>query len=297
VGAVASPVRTEFRAMGTDCDIVIHGGPADLDVLAEAHVRDLDAQWSRFRSDSELALLNVLAGTGRVPASPTMRVLVRAMLAAFQITNGLCDASVHDSVIGIGYDADFDAVVARGTTPVASVTGPPPGLTGVEVGRDWVSLPDGVHLDSGAVGKGLGADLVASRIMAAGAAGCAVNLGGDVVIRGTTIDGSPWVVGVDDARNPGESLLGFELPEGGAIATSSILKRRWADKHHVIDPRTGDSARTDICQATVIANEGWLAEAAATAALLLGSHKAPVWMAEHDLHGLLVTTDNHVIEV
>jgi thiamine biosynthesis lipoprotein len=297
VGTAVSPVRSSFRAMGTDCEVITHGGPEDLDILAEAHVRELDASWSRFRADSELCRLNAQAGTGRVHATTTMRVLVRTMVSAYTLTQGLCDASVLDSIINVGYNDDFDAVMARSDQPVHSVGRTPPGLTGVEVGRDWVSLPSGVRLDSGAVGKGLAADLVAGRLMAAGAFGCAVNLGGDIVVAGRTIDDSPWLITVDDSRNPGESLAAYELPNGGAIATSSTLKRRWGTKHHIIDPRTGDSSDTDVCQSTVITNSGWWAEAAATAALLLGAVQGATFMEQHEVHGLLVTTGGNVVEV
>jgi thiamine biosynthesis lipoprotein len=188
-------------------------------------------------------------------------------------------------------------VMARSEQPNHSVGRTPPGLTGVDVGRDWVSLPSGVRLDSGAVGKGLAADLVAGRLIAAGAIGCAVNLGGDIVVAGRTIDDSPWVINVDDSRNPGEALTAYELPNGGAVATSSTLKRRWGTKHHIIDPRTGDSSDTDVCQSTIIANSGWWAEAAATAALLLGAEQGAAFIEQHEIHGLLVTTGGNVVEV
>jgi thiamine biosynthesis lipoprotein len=297
MSTAVSPVLTSFRAMGTDCEVIIHGGPEDLDILAEAQVRELDASWSRFRDDSELCRLNAKAGTGRVPATTTMRVLVRTMVSAYTLTQGLCDASVLDSIIDVGYNDDFDAVMARSEQPTHGVGRTPPGLTGVEVGRDWVSLPSGVRLDSGAVGKGLAADLVAGRLIAAGAFGCAVNLGGDIVMAGRTIDDSPWLINVDDSRNPGEALTAYELPNGGAVATSSTLKRRWGTKHHIIDPRTGDSSETDVCQSSIIANSGWWAEAAATAALLLGAEQGAAFIEQHEIHGLLVTTDGNVVEV
>lgn len=297
MGTVGSPVRIEFRAMGTDCEVVIHGGPPDLEVLAEAHVRELDTAWSRFKTDSELSLLNAQAGTGQVRASTAMRVLVRTMVSAYTLTDGLCDASILDSVIAAGYDQDFDDVAAR-TTHTADIVGvTPPGLTGVEVGRDWVSLPAGVHLDSGAVGKGLGADLVTGRLIAAGAQGCVVNLGGDVVFAGQTLDGTPWSVAVDDSRHPGQALAAYDLPNGGAVATSSTLKRQWGGAHHIIDPRTGLPSATTVCQSSVIADSGWWAEAAATAALLLGAEQGAQFLEQRGLHGLLVTTDGAVVEV
>jgi thiamine biosynthesis lipoprotein len=64
----------------------------------------------------------------------------------------------------------------------------------------------------------------------------------------------------------------------------------WANgRHHVIDPRTGDVARTDLVQATIAAATGWWAEDAATTALLLGSEKAAEWLDENELVHVLMT--------
>ena len=133
--------------------------------------------------------------------------------------------------------------------------------------------------------------------MNAGADGVLVNLGGDIVFAGAPGSDAPWVIAILDERLPVDAAdravrhLEFEAgTDHGAVATSTTLKRVWADgRHHVIDPRTGDVARTDLVQATIAASTGWWAEVAATTALLLGSEKASPWLDENELVHVLMT--------
>ena len=71
------------------------------------------------------------------------------------------------------------------------------------------------------------------------------------------------------------ALVGLD---GGAIATSTTLLRRWTvggeTKHHLIDPSTGEPSDSDITFATVIAAEAWEAEVLAKAVLLRGTERA-----------------------
>jgi thiamine biosynthesis lipoprotein len=70
---------------------------------------------------------------------------------------------------------------------------------------------------------------------------------------------SGWRVGIEDPA--GRGLAGAEPVAGvalaaGAVATSSVSVRRWTSPdgdpvHHLIDPRTGTSARTGLLAVTV----------------------------------------------
>ena len=58
-------------------------------------------------------------------------------------------------------------------------------------------MPDGIGFDPGGVGKGLAADLVVDAVMADGAGGACVNLGGDLAVRGVGPHGGGWTVTVE----------------------------------------------------------------------------------------------------
>jgi thiamine biosynthesis lipoprotein len=164
--------------------------------------------------------------------------------------------------------------------------------------RSTVALPAGVGLDPGAIGKGLAADIVAEELLAAGASGVLVNLGGDVSLAGEPADGEPWSIGIEDERVPVDhpdrvlEAIAVAGPRAG-VATSTTLKRRWAQgrRHHVLDPRTGRMSTGDLVQVTVVAATACAAEWSATAALLQDPEDAAAWLREHGLPAILMTDE------
>jgi thiamine biosynthesis lipoprotein len=149
----------------------------------------------------------------------------------------------------------------------------------VSIDAETVSRPPGVALDSGGLGKGLAADLVADRLRAL--ASYAVECMGDVRVGGAPralrIAG-PW----DD------DILAELAITDGAAATSGVTRRGW----HLIDPGTGRPARTGILQATALAPTALEAEVRAKAALLAG----PAAVGDHLPHGgLLVLAGGEVV--
>ena len=301
MGSELQSATRAFRAMGTDCELIVYGaGAEEFVAMGVQRVELLEQCWSRFRSSSELTHLNSLAGTGPVDVSEDLLTLVDIMLEAWKSTGGLFDPTVINSMNALGYDRDFASVIARDA--IAAVTAQvtrAPGMGDVVINEEamTISLPAGVGVDPGAIGKGLAADIIVEELMNAGADGVLVNLGGDIVFAGAPGSDAPWVIAILDERLPVDAAdrvvrhLEFEAgTDHGAVATSTTLKRVWADgRHHVIDPRTGDVARTDLVQATIAASTGWWAEVAATTALLLGSEKASPWLDENELVHVLMT--------
>jgi thiamine biosynthesis lipoprotein len=148
-----------------------------------------------------------------------------------------------------------------------------------------------VGFDSGGIGKGLGADMVAAALRRQGATAAMVNLGGDLCADGAPVDG-PWKVELDNPFDPtGPSAVQLVLKDR-ALATSTSLVRRWQqqgqERHHLIDPRTGSPCESDVASVSVIAEHGWLAEALAKAALLAGVDRARSLIADNAATGLVV---------
>jgi len=120
-----------------------------------------------------------------------------------------------------------------------------------------------------------------------------VSVAGD--LPGAAPDGRPWAVAVSE--RPGaaaESLVA--LTEGG-LATSSTQVRRWTSggvrRHHLLDPRTGLPAEGPWRTVTAVGRDCLAANAATTAALVLGAD-AVDWLREHDVAARLVGRDGVV---
>lgn len=270
------------RAMGSDLHVIVWAR-SSADRLAELAVRRvelLEQCWSRFRPDSELHLLHARSGYGPVPVSEDLHRLVSALIDAWSWSEGDVDATVLGSMVAMGYDRDFESLRAA-PLPLSWERVPGHGMAGVGVMAGTVSLPRGVGLDPGAIGKGLAGDIVTADIAGAGASAVLVSIGGDVVTHGTPHDAGAWHVSLRDDRTAGRDEIDVVTLAGDAraVATSSTLRRRWSHRHHVLDPRSGAPVESDVVQATVVADCGWRAEAGATVALVRGS-ASDSWLAE-----------------
>lgn len=268
--------------MGSDLHVVTWATGAAAERLADlavTRIEILEQCWSRFRPDSELNRLNSAAGCGPVTVSEDMHRLVHTLIRAWEWSEGDVDATVLGGMVSLGYDEDFAVVAALSPLHRGAVT-PAPGMHHVVLGADSVALPAGTGLDPGAVGKGLAGDIATAELAAAGAHAVLIGIGGDVVTHGTPPDSDHWRVSMRDDRHPRcDEVRVVELAgDQRAVATSSVLRRRWADHHHVLVPGTGRPTDGDVVQATVVADRGWRAEAAATLALVRGGDGA-AWLA------------------
>ena len=264
-----------FRAMGTDCTVVVIDGPLGLAAFAETEIARCEARWSRFQESSEICRLNALAGSGFVAVQRDTFAIVERAVDLWHCTDGWFDPTVLDALIAAGYDASYELV--RDRQPFAHTGSPQraPGCDGIEfdLDRSAVRLPHGVHLDLGGLGKGFAADLVADRIMERGARGVCVELGGDIRVRGDGPDDEGWAIEVEDPFDDRSTLFTANLDDD-AVVTSSRLFRRWSttggEAHHLIDPMSGASAWTGIAAVIVRSRDATLAEGVAKAALVAG---------------------------
>ncbi len=295
--------EARVRAMGADAHLVLVGGDPVLLDDARAHLELLEARWSRFRQSSELCRLDAHPGRPVVVSRDTFAVIARAVDAWWR-TGGRFDPTVLPALCNIGYDRDFASVLA-GTGPgerarAFDAPRPTPGCAGVVLDATVcaVTLPEGVQLDLGGIGKGYAADLVASALLAAGAVGACVNLGGDLRCVGRSPDADAWTVTVDDPLGTGTGSL---VVADGGVATSSRLRRAWKQGdesvHHLIEPATGASARTGLASVTVVAGESWWAEVLAKAAFVAGPVVGADLICDSGATGLFVHDDGRVQEL
>lgn len=265
---IGGVIERSFRAMGTDVHIVVCGAPPLLAAACQ-RVHDLEARWSRFLPGSEVSALNRQAGRA-VSVSPETVELVRRAIDGWRMSGGSIDPTVLGAVLRAGYTVSFDQLDAAQETPLMRLA---TGCHQIEVLGGTVRLPAGVGFDPGGIGKGLAADIVVAEAITGGADGICVNLGGDLRVAGSAPGGGAWTITIEDpwTRRPLEQV-GLC---GGAVATSSTLRRTWKVgaeiRHHLIDPATGVPSESDLVSATVLAGEGWMADVLAKAVLLRGS--------------------------
>ena len=278
--------RHAFRAMGTDMELLLDA-PRGADSLlalasAECEIRRLEAVFTRFREDSQLSMLN--RRETRV-VGPELAELTALSLVARTRSGGRFDPTVHDAMVSAGYDRTFDELTGRVAVTRAPVRCG--GAVTVDLESGVIDLEPGFCLDLGGIAKGYAADRVCDLLSQLGP--CLVDAGGDIAVRG-----GGWPVGIETP----DGVITIELSDG-AVATSGVDRRRWqttgGEAHHLIDPRTGRPAETDLVRVTVVADTATAAEALATSLVLAGAERA---RCEADAVGrpaLLVTSDGRTI--
>jgi FAD:protein FMN transferase len=289
--------RLEFHAMGCQM-LAILEAPNPSAQRRLGRVPQWFEAWedhlSRFRPESELSRLNRSTGH-MVSVSPTLWSVFQAARQAEQLSSGLVTPTVLDAMLASGYDASFETLANGSQAHRQQVAAPLPGLAGIryDIEKRSLQVPAGIGLDFGGVAKGWAAQQAVQRLQAYGS--CLVDAGGDIAVSGLGQGGQPWKIGVADPLHPDQDLAELLVGRCG-VATSGRDRRRWQQegvwRHHIIDPRSGLPAETDVLSATVVAPDLIWAEIAAKTAFILGSQDGLSWIEKHPaLAGILVLED------
>lgn len=252
-------LRHAFHAMGTEMELLL-GAEDDAPLVeAELELRRLERLLSRFLPESELSRLNV---AGSLEVGSELLELTELALAARERTSGRFDPTVHDALVRAGYDRSFE-LLDEASPPVERAGRQCGGGVDVDRGTGRIALEPGYRLDLGGIAKGWAADRVLARLGESGPA--LVNVGGDIAATG-----APWPVGVETPDVP----LTLQIERGG-VATSGRDRRVWQrdglERHHLIDPATGEPAVGDLLTVTVAASSAAEAEVLATKLFLAGT--------------------------
>ncbi len=261
--------------------------------LAIAEVARIESKYSRYREDSVVSRINTNAGGDPVEIdAETARLLDfadachRQSGGAFDPTSGVLRRAWHFDILQVPD--------AQALEPLLALIG----WARVERDAGHIRLPrSGMELDFGGFGKEYAVDRAAAVLHEAGIASACVNLAGDLAILGAQPDGSPWRVGIRHPRR--EGLIATLPVSSGAMATSGDYERFIevdGVRHcHVLDPRTGSSAR-GFQSVTVHATSCLVAGSAATIAMLEGARDGLEWLRSLGLAHFCVLHDGAVAD-
>ncbi|KUM84249.1 MULTISPECIES: FAD:protein FMN transferase [Streptomyces] len=293
------PAEAVFPALGTTATLLVTAPSAlaAAEAVLRAELAAVDLTCSRFRPDSELTRVNLAAGT-TVTVSERFAEALDAALRTAELTGGAVDPTVGRAVIALGYDRTFSSLRPDDVRPLP-VFRPAPGWRSIvwNARTRRLRLPPDTYLDLGSSAKALTADRAARRAAAAVGCGVVVNLGGDLAVAGTPPDGGWRIALADDHAVPARSRCPAVAVTNGALATSGVRVRTWRRAgrtvHHIVDPVTGEPAVPVWHTVTVAAADCVDANAASTAAIVLG-HSAEGWLRRTGLPARLVAPDGQV---
>ena len=137
------------------------------------------------------------------------------------------------------------------------------------------------ELDFNAIAQGYSVDIIADFLSCKGVSAYLIDVGGEVIAKGTKPDGTPWVVGVE--RPAEEQFAERQIDIAVNLHNESIVTsgnyRKFYEKDgvkysHTIDPLTGYPVNHSLLSVSVVADSAWKADAFATAFMAMGMEKA-----------------------
>lgn len=245
-----------FAALGSTCCVLGIGLSDERLEGARRAVLTAHHRWSRFEPESDVSALNVNAGRW-VAVPHDLETLLRFAIGAWMVSAGLVHAGVERQLVAAGYSRPLSE---RQPSPAGALRARPvPPLPALlEVARGRARVQPGFGIDLGGLAKGWLADQLAEQL----AGNCLVNLGGDLRAIGEGPEGRGWPVAIGD---------GVVLLTDHGAATSGTSRRRWGPGlHHLIDPRSGLPAASDLELVSAVTATAARAEVTSKGALLAG---------------------------
>ena len=224
----------------------------------------------------------------------------RAAKKIYLETDGNFDCSIRPIVDAWGfYENSNDSFMIVDPLSIPSLL-KDVGYDRITLANDTLSLPEGMSLDFNSIAQGFTVDVISVFLKEMGINNYLIELGGELLSQGKNADGNIWRIGVDKPSEQIDNNQRFQFIldlENRALATSGSYRKFYeidgVKYSHTIDPFTGYPVQNRLLSATVIHKSCMLADAYATAFMVLGVKKSKEFaLANTDLEIYLVYTDN-----
>ncbi len=285
--------------MGTRCAVELwsedkaRGEAAIASVFADMH--RIDRLMSTWKEDTEISLVNREGSKHPVKISAELFRLLQESVQYSELTHGAFDITYAS----VGYLYDFKKGVHPDQKAIDAAL---PGINWRHMNLDPKKLTvyferAGMRIDLGGIAKGYSVDKGIEILQKQGVTRAMVNAGGDTRIIGDRF-GRPWVVGVRDPDHEGKTFLKLPLTDT-AFSTSGDYERYFDEDgkrfHHIIDPKTGDSARK-VRSVTIISGTATRTDALTKSVFIMGAEEGIAFINTlSDVDAVAVAPDGRVL--
>jgi FAD:protein FMN transferase len=275
------PVELHGSTMGTTWTVTL-GGPPDEAQIARAEsiiaeiLAEVDAALSGWNAASEISAINRSAETGWIALSEALYTVLDAGRAVQEETGGAFDVTVAPLVALWEFGAEPTMAGSPSDAQIAaarSLVGPRMLELRAEP-RMARKRAAGVRLDVDAIAPGYAVDRISEELLAIGYEHHIVEIGGEVRCQGRGPGGRAWRIAVERPQTGARTAQAVVALDGLGISTSGdyrdfrVLEGRRIS--HAIDPRSGHPVTHALASVSVVHKSAMLADAYATALMVLG---------------------------
>lgn len=271
-------------------------------------LNDLEQEELSWRvENSEVTRINAAAGEGQTPVSPVMAGWLERCLQISEESAGAFDVSIGclsrlwdiDTWAAAEDPQDYELPEQEAITQALATAGWQEIQLEQRADGALVSIPAEMQIDLGAVGKGVALDEIRGILEDhPEVSGAVISVGGSILTYGSKPEGGAWQIAVTDPLDPSESVGVLTLNGEYCISTSGDYERYvevdGVRYHHILDPRTGFPARSDVAGVTIVARDGFLSDAVSTACFVLGQEEGRKLLEKHDAEGLFIDHEGEI---
>ncbi|SMP25689.1 FAD:protein FMN transferase [Shimia sagamensis] len=294
----AADLLLSGQTMGTSYTVVAVEPPGGLDegglkAAIDAVLADIDQKMSNWNPVSEISQINALSADTPHTLSADMLTLLNAANGVHKNSDGQFDLTLGPLIDLWGFGAQkptsripSDSDVTEAMHSVGQTN------TVLLEGSTLTKSRDGTQMYLSAIGKGYGVDRLGDALRALGVTDFMVEIGGDIITSGQNAEGMPWQIAIEtpDARQ--RSFLKVLGVSNLGMATSGDYRNYFEQEgvrySHIIDAQTGRPVTHPTASVTVLTQNAMLADAWATALLVLGKDRGMEIAERQNLAALFI---------
>ena len=246
---------------------------------------DVNRCMNTYDTESEISQFNQFQGNDIFSASEEFLLVTRMAFDIYARSGGAFDPTVRN-LVGLWGFGDNGIYKKPALTNLQSAL--------QHVGMDKISLENGAltktdpmtQLDYSAIAKGYGVDKVMDALASLGYQNILVEIGGEIRVKGQHA-GQAWRIGIavpSDDNVGNQRAVDMISLKDKACATSGDYQQFYIEDGerytHLIDPKSGYPIKHEVISVTVIADHCMLADAVATASIVLGNDKGLSFIEE-----------------
>lgn len=257
----------------------------ELQAVIQSTLRNIDDEFSTYRSDSWLTQFNALVSTDWVDVSDTMMAILYMSKDVYAMFNGAWDPTIGP----VSKQFGFGGYVSGNITEV--------GFDGilVDASLGMRKIHPNYQLDFSSIVKGYAVDRVMHALESQfHSEHVFVDIGGEIKVSGSKPNNQPWFVGIQSPFGADVSVV-LRLNNRAVATSGNYANQNQQGVGHILDPRTQSAITHDLVSVSVVHASCAIADALATGLFVLGVDEAKRWLSVHrDVQALLITQHDSV---
>ncbi len=261
-------------------------------------LKDINQKMSTYQSDSEISVFNSTPSIDWIPVSKDLHHVVKNALSISEFSKGHFDITISPLVDlwGFGPKVKINTPNNEDIKQAMSHIG----YQNLRVQENPSALKKKdpiLKIDLSSIAKGFAVDRVSEYLNNKSIDNHLVEIGGEVKANGKNLSGKKWRIAIENPDIDSRTLNSFLELDNTAVATSGDYRNYYVENNerlsHIIDPNTGYPIKHKLASVTVVNDSTMLADAWATALMVVGEVKGKKLVLEQGLSVQMIIRNNN----